>query len=159
MIDNTTLPHRIGVGIILLNDENKVFVGKRIDNQEGNYWQMPQGGIDKNEDLLQAAKRELEEETGVKTVKIVKELNNWLTYDLPTNLVGKIWNGKYRGQKQKWFVMKFMGAKEEINIKTKNPEFIDWKWVNPLDLPKVAVNFKINIYKKILKELSSLKLN
>ena len=100
MIDNTTLPHRIGVGIILLNDENKVFVGKRIDNQEGNYWQMPQGGIDKNEDLLQAAKRELEEETGVKTVKIVKELNNWLTYDLPTNLVGKIWNGKYRGQKQ-----------------------------------------------------------
>ena len=159
MIDNTTLPHRIGVGIILLNDENKVFVGKRIDNQEGNYWQMPQGGIDKNEDLLQAAKRELEEETGVKTVKIVKELNNWLTYDLPTNLVGKIWNGKYRGQKQKWFVMKFMGAKEEINIKTKSPEFIDWKWVNPLDLPKVAVNFKINIYKKILKELSSLKLN
>jgi len=159
MIDNTTLPHRIGVGIILLNDENKVFVGKRIDNQEGNYWQMPQGGIDKNEDLLQAAKRELEEETGVRTVKIVKELNNWLTYDLPTNLVGKIWNGKYRGQKQKWFVMKFMGAKEEINIKTKNPEFIDWKWVNPLDLPKVAVNFKINIYKKILKELSSLKLN
>ena len=159
MIDNTTLPHRIGVGIILLNDENKVFVGKRIDNQEGNYWQMPQGGIDKNEDLLQAAKRELEEETGVKTGKIVKELNNWLTYDLPTNLVGKIWNGKYRGQKQKWFVMKFMGAKEEINIKTKSPEFIDWKWVNPLDLPKVAVNFKINIYKKILKELSSLKLN
>ena len=159
MIDNTTLPHRIGVGIILLNDENKVFVGKRIDNQEGNYWQMPQGGIDKNEDLLQAAKRELEEETGVKTVKIVKELNNWLTYDLPTNLVGKIWKGKYRGQKQKWFVMRFVGKSNEINVKTENPEFFDWKWIELSKLPGVAVHFKADIYKKIKKELTSLQLN
>ena len=153
------LPLRIGVGIILLNNENKVFVGKRIDNQKGNHWQMPQGGIDENENFLEAAKRELEEETSIKSVKIIKELNNWLTYDLPTNLVGKIWNGKYRGQKQKWFVMKFMGAKEEINIKTKIPEFLEWKWINSSDLTEVAVDFKINIYKKLKEELISLKLN
>ena len=120
------LPLRLGVGVVLLNNENKVFVGKRIDNQEGNYWQMPQGGIDENENFLEAAKRELEEETGVKTVKIIKELNNLLTYDLPKNLLGKIWQGKYRGQKQKWFIMKFLGHDKEINIETKDPEFIDW---------------------------------
>ena len=120
---------------------------------------MPQGGIDKNENFLQAAKRELEEETGLKTVKIIKELDNWLTYDLPNNLLGKIWKGRYRGQKQKWFIMKFLGKIEEINIKTKHPEFLDWKWIDPVDLPKVAVNFKVNIYKKLKEELTSLNLN
>jgi putative (di)nucleoside polyphosphate hydrolase len=159
MRNTKELPLRIGVGVILLNNENKVFVGKRIDNQKGNYWQMPQGGIDKNENLLEAAKRELEEETGVKTVKIIKELDNWLTYNLPNNLLGKIWQGKYRGQKQKWFIMKFLGKIEEINIKTKHPEFLDWKWINPMDLPKVAVDFKVNIYKKLKEELTSLNLN
>ena len=109
---NAILPLRLGVGIVLINHENKIFVGKRIDNQEGNYWQMPQGGVDENENLLQAAKRELEEETGVKTTKLIKELDNWLTYDLPKNLLGKIWKGKYRGQKQKWFIMKFTGKNE-----------------------------------------------
>lgn len=159
MKNTKELPLRIGVGVILLNHENKVFVGKRIDNQKGNYWQMPQGGIDKNENFLQAAKRELEEETGIKTVKIIKELDNWLTYDLPNNLLGKIWKGRYRGQKQKWFIMKFLGKIEEINIKTKHPEFLDWKWIDPVDLPKVAVNFKVNIYKKLKEELTSLNLN
>ena len=138
---------------------NKVFVGKRIDNQEGNYWQMPQGGVDKNENLLEAAKRELEEETGIKTVRIIKEFNDWLIYDLPQNLLGKIWDGKYRGQKQKWFIMKFIGESNEINIRTIKPEFIDWKWINITDLTKVAVKFKINIYKRIVEELISLKLN
>jgi len=149
---------RIGVGIVLLNHENKVFVGKRIDNP-ANSWQMPQGGVDKNEDFLQAAKRELEEETSVRSVEIIKELNEWLTYDLPKNLLGKLWKGKYRGQKQKWFIMKFVGKNREINIKTKNPEFLDWKWIKPSELPAIAVDFKVNIYKKMAKELASTNLD
>ena len=151
------LPLRLGVGIALLNHENKIFVGKRIDNP-ANSWQMPQGGVDKNEDFLQAAKRELEEETSVRTVEVIKELNEWLTYDLPKNLLGKLWKGKYRGQKQKWFIMKFVGSNNEINIKTKNPEFLDWKWIKSSKLPNVAVNFKVDIYKKLKKELNSLNL-
>jgi len=158
MKNRKELPLRIGVGIALLNHENKIFVGKRIDNP-ANSWQMPQGGVDKNEDFLQAAKRELEEETSIKTVKVIKKLNEWLTYDLPKNLLGKLWKGKYRGQKQKWFIMKFIGKNDEINIRTKKAEFSDWKWIKPSDLPAVAVDFKVNIYKKIAKELASKKLN
>ena len=158
MKNEKKLPLRLGVGIALLNQENNVFVGKRIDNP-ANSWQMPQGGVDKNEDLLQAAKRELEEETSIKTVKIIKELNEWQTYDLPKNLLGKLWEGKYRGQKQKWFIMKFLGKNNEINIKTERPEFLDWKWIKPSDLPTVAVDFKLNIYKKMAKELESTNLN
>jgi putative (di)nucleoside polyphosphate hydrolase len=152
------LPLRLGVGIILLNNKNKVFVGKRIDNPK-NSWQMPQGGVDQNENLLQAAKRELAEETAIKSVKLIKELDGWLKYDLPKNLLGKLWKGKYRGQKQKWFVMKFLGKTDEINVKTKNPEFFKWKWIKPSELPEVAVNFKLDIYKKIKEELTSLGLN
>ena len=158
MKNEKELPLRIGVGIALLNHENKIFVGKRIDNP-ANSWQMPQGGVDKNEDFLQAAKRELEEETSVITVEVIKELNEWLTYDLPKNLLGKLWKGKYRGQKQKWFIMKFHGKNNEINIRTKKPEFLDWKWIKPSDLPEIAVDFKVNIYKKIAKELASTNLN
>jgi len=158
MKNKKELPLRLGVGIALLNHENNVFVGKRIDNP-ANSWQMPQGGVDKNEDLLQAAKRELEEETSIKTVKIIKELNEWQTYDLPKNLLGKLWEGKYRGQKQKWFIMKFLGKNNEINIKTERPEFLDWKWIKPSDLLTVAVDFKLNIYKKMAKELESTNLN
>ena len=158
MKNNEDLPLRLGVGIILLNNENKIFVGKRIDNPK-NFWQMPQGGVDENEDFLQAAKRELEEETGIKSIKVIKEIKNWLTYDLPENLLGKIWGGKYRGQKQKWFIMKFMGKDEEININKINPEFLDWKWIDPAELSKIAVDFKVEIYKKIEKELAYLKLN
>ena len=152
------LPLRIGVGIVLLNHEHNVFVGKRIDNPK-NSWQMPQGGVDQNENFLQAAKRELEEETGIKSVKLIKELEGWCKYDLPKYLLGKLWKGKYRGQKQKWFIMKFLGKNDEINIRTKEPEFSDWKWIKPSDLPAVAVDFKVNIYKKIAKELASTKLN
>tara|TARA_B100000686_G_scaffold320536_1_gene372279 strand:- start:2372 stop:2848 length:477 start_codon:yes stop_codon:yes gene_type:complete len=158
MENKKQLPLRLGVGIALLNHENKIFVGKRIDNP-ANSWQMPQGGVDENEDFLQAAKRELNEETNIKTVKVIKELNEWLTYDLPENLLGKIWNGKYRGQKQKWFIMKFLGNNDEINVKTKHPEFLEWKWIDPSELTKVAVHFKINVYKKLEEELVSLKLN
>ena len=157
MNDHKELPLRIGVGIILLNKKNKVFVGKRIDNPK-NFWQMPQGGVDKNENLLQAAKRELEEETGIKSVELVKELKEWLQYDLPKNLLGKIWEGKYRGQNQKWFIMNFIGKDDEININTKNPEFLDWKWIAISELPRIAVSFKVELYKKIKEELESLKL-
>ena len=158
MQSKNKLPLRIGVGIILLNNKNDVFVGKRIDNPK-NSWQMPQGGIDKNEDFLQAAKRELEEETGVKTVKLIKELDGWFKYDLPKYLLGKLWEGKYRGQKQKWFVMKFLGKSSEINVKTKNPEFFEWKWIELSKLPEIAVHFKVDIYRKIKEELKSLNLN
>ena len=158
MNENNQLPLRIGVGIVLLNHENNIFVGKRIDNPKSS-WQMPQGGVDQNENFLQAARRELEEETGIKSVKLIKALDGWLNYDLPQNLLGKLWNGKYRGQKQKWFVMKFLGKTEEINVKTKNPEFFDWKWIKPSELTKIAVNFKVDIYKKIKEELSSLNIN
>ena len=158
MNNNKQLPLRIGVGIILLNHENKVFVGKRIDNPK-NFWQMPQGGINQNENFLQAAKRELEEETGIKSVELVKELNGWLGYDLPENLLGKVLEGKYRGQKQKWFIMKFVGKDNEINVKTKNPEFLDWKWIEVSKLPSIAVSFKIDLYKKLKEELNFLNSN
>ena len=152
MKKNNELPLRIGVGIVLLNHENKVFVGKRIDNPD-NYWQMPQGGVDKNENLLTAAKRELEEETGIKSTKFLGEIEDWLIYYLPQNLLGKIWKGKYKGQKQKWFFMKFLGKEEEININTKKPEFLDWKWIVPTELPNVVVDFKLETYKRLTKEI------
>ena len=158
MDKNTQLPLRIGVGIILLNHENNIFVGKRIDNPR-NSWQMPQGGVNKNENFLEAAKRELEEETSIKSVKLIKELDGWFEYDLPEYLLGKLWNGKYRGQKQKWFVMKFIGKTSEINVNTKNPEFSEWKWIELTNLPNIAVHFKKEIYKKIKEELNSLSLD
>ena len=158
MNNKQELPLRIGVGIILLNHENKIFVGKRIDNPE-NFWQMPQGGIDKNENFLQAAKRELEEETGIKSIELLKELNGWFGFDLPKNLIGKVLEGKYRGQKQKWFIMKFIGKDNEINVKTQNPEFLDWKWIEITKLPSIAVNFKVNLYEKLKEEINLLKLS
>ncbi len=152
------LPLRIGVGIILLNQKNDVFVGKRIDNPK-NFWQMPQGGVNQNEHFLKAAKRELKEETGIKSVEVIKKLDGWFQYNLPKNLLGKLWKGKYRGQKQKWFIMKFTGKNNEINVKTKNPEFLEWKWVKSSKLPDVAVNFKVDLYKRLKKELNFLNLN
>jgi len=145
------LPLRSGVGIVLLNNKNKVLVGKRLDNPK-DFWQMPQGGIDINEDYLDAAKRELEEETSIKSVELIKELDGWLKYDLPEELVGKVWKGKYSGQKQKWFIMKFLGNDSEININTPNPEFLDWKWVEIDKITDLVVDFKLNIYKEIKKK-------
>jgi putative (di)nucleoside polyphosphate hydrolase len=158
MKKNQGLPLRIGVGIVLVNNQKKVFVGKRIDNPK-NFWQMPQGGVDNNENFLKAAKRELEEETSVKTVKVMKKLNKSLIYYLPKNLLGKVWEGKYSGQKQKWFVMKFIGDDSEINIKTKHPEFLEWKWIELNHITDVAVDFKLNVYKKIKEKVKKLLVN
>ena len=142
------LPLRNGVGIVVLNNENKVFVAKRIDNPK-NFWQMPQGGVDEDEDFLKAAYRELEEETSIKNVELIKELDGMTTYELPNRLLGIIWKGKYRGQKQKWFLMKFTGKDEEINIKTENPEFLDWKWIELDQITEVVVDFKLHVYKEL----------
>ena len=152
------LPLRIGVGIVLLNNKNNIFVGKRLDNP-GNFWQMPQGGVDNNENFFEAAKRELEEETSIKSIRLIKELDSWLQYELPKNLLGKIWEGKFRGQKQKWFIMKFIGNESEINIKTITPEFSEWKWIKPINLTDFVVDFKFNVYNKIKEELKFLNLN
>ena len=151
-MQNKDLPLRIGVGIVVLNKNNKVFVGKRIDNPN-NKWQMPQGGVDKNESLVSAMKRELFEETGIKNIKIEKELDYWLTYNLPKNLIGIIWKGKFKGQKQKWFIVRFLGEDNEINLKAGKPEFFEWKWIEIDELPNVIVDFKKNVYEKILLEL------
>ena len=146
------LPLRIGVGVIVLNDENKVFVGKRKDNPVDK-WQMPQGGVDKNENFLSAMKRELYEETSIKSIKVLKQLDGLFEYELPQNLLGIIWKGRFRGKKQKWFIVRFIGKNNEINVKTKKPEFIEWKWIKMDELPKVIVDFKKNVYEKILIEL------
>ena len=146
------LPLRHGVGIIVLNKFNKVFVAKRIDNPK-NFWQMPQGGIDEGEDFFNAALRELEEETSIKNVTLIKEVDGFLTYYLPNHLLGIIWKGKYKGQKQKWFITKFNGEETEINIKTKKPEFLEWKWINIENLSDKVVDFKLEVYRHLQKEL------
>jgi len=145
---NTNLPLRSGVGIVVLNKDNKVFVAKRIDNQK-NFWQMPQGGVDEGEDYLTAAYRELEEETSIKNVELIREFDGLITYELPKNLLGIIWNGKYRGQEQKWFVMRFLGKDSNINIKTKNPEFCEWKWIEINNLTDHVVDFKLHVYENV----------
>ena len=144
------LPMRNGVGVIILNNENKVFVGKRKDNPVDK-WQMPQGGVDTGESYLLAMKRELYEETSIKNIKILKEIDGFFEYELPNNLVGIIWKGKYRGQKQKWFITKFIGSEKEINLHTNNPEFIDWKWIKMDELPEVIVDFKKKMYIELLR--------
>ena len=146
--DLHNLPLRSGVGIVVLNKENKVFVAKRIDNPK-NFWQMPQGGVDEGEGFLKAAYRELEEETSIKNVELVKELDGTITYELPDRLLGLIWKGKYRGQKQKWFLMRFVGSDSEINIKTKHPEFLEWKWVELDKITDLVVDFKLHVYKEV----------
>jgi len=149
------LPFRSCVGIVVLNNENKVFVAKRIDNQN-NFWQMPQGGVNEGEDYLTAAYRELEEETSIKNVNLVKELDGLITYELPKNLLGIIWNGKYRGQEQKWFVMKFLGKDTEINIKTDHPEFCEWKWIDLENITDLVVDFKLHVYMDIKKKVKEI---
>ena len=142
------LPLRSGVGIVVLNKENKVFVARRIDNPK-NFWQMPQGGVDKGEDFLSAAFRELEEETSIKNVELITEIEGTTIYELPKNLLGVIWKGKYKGQRQKWFLMRYLGNDNEINIKTKKPEFLDWKWIDVDKITDVVVDFKLNVYKEL----------
>ena len=146
------LPLRIGVGIVLLNKDNQVFVGKRKDNP-GNKWQMPQGGVNKGEDFISAMRRELEEETSIKNIEVIKEIKGMYEYELPKNLIGIIWKGKFRGQKQKWFIARFLGEENEINLNTRYPEFIEWKWIEPKKLPDVIVDFKKNLYVSLLREI------
>ena len=149
------LPYRSGVGIVVLNKNNKVFVARRIDNPK-NFWQMPQGGVDKNEDFLTAAFRELDEETSIKSVKLIKELDGFITYNLPDHLLGIIWKGKYKGQTQKWFVMRFIGEDSEININTKHPEFLEWKWVELSEITKLVVNFKLDLYQEVQRKVEKI---
>ena len=154
-MNHNILQLRTGVGIAILNSQNKVFVGKRKDNPFDK-WQMPQGGVDSDEPLLQAMKRELLEETSIKNIKVLKEFDQWLEYELPENLIGKIWKGKYRGQRQKWFIVKFLGDDNEINIKTNNAEFMEWKWIDVNLLPDLIVIFKKHVYEKVLIELKKI---
>ena len=149
------LPLRSGVGIVVLNKDNKVFVARRIDNAK-NFWQMPQGGVDKDEEFLEAAYRELEEETSIKNVNLIKELEGVTTYELPIHLLGVIWKGKYRGQKQKWFLMRFLGNDNEININTKTPEFLEWKWIELDRLTEVVVDFKLHVYKELQEKVKKI---
>tara|TARA_B100000941_G_scaffold273367_1_gene233584 strand:- start:882 stop:1352 length:471 start_codon:yes stop_codon:yes gene_type:complete len=153
-MEKKILPMRLGVGAVVLNEKNNVFVGKRIDNPI-NKWQMPQGGVDNGENLEQAMRRELEEETSIKNIKILKEIDKWFEYELPSNLLGKIWKGKFRGQKQKWFIIRFLGNEKEINLKTRNPEFNQWKWIKIEDLPNVIVDFKKEVYKNLTIEIKN----
>ena len=152
------LPLRIGVGIVLLNKDNKVFVAKRIDNPK-NFWQMPQGGVDDGEDFITAAYRELEEETSIKNVKLIQEIDGIMSYELPNHLLGIIWKGKYKGQKQKWFLMRYLGIDDDINIKTKKPEFFDWKWIDLDMITEVVVDFKLEVYTELKKKLRKFLIN
>ena len=152
------LPLRSGVGIVVLNKNNKVFVAKRIDNSR-NFWQMPQGGVNQGEDFLSAAYRELEEETSIKKVELISELEGLSTYLLPDNLLGIIWKGKYKGQEQKWFLMRYKGGDKEINIKTKNPEFLDWKWVDLKQITELVVDFKLHVYQEIQEKVRKILIN
>ena len=146
------LPLRTGVGIVVLNKNNQVFVARRIDNNK-NFWQMPQGGVDKNENYLAAAYRELEEETSIKNVDLVGELDGLISYELPKHLLGVIWKGKYRGQEQKWFVVRFLGNDSEININTDHPEFCEWKWVELENITDLVVDFKLHVYEDVKKKV------
>tara|TARA_B100000989_G_scaffold2329_1_gene1529 strand:- start:1774 stop:2250 length:477 start_codon:yes stop_codon:yes gene_type:complete len=147
------LPYRSNVGIMLINDDGHVFVGQRLDNNQ-NAWQMPQGGIDGDEDPQSAAYRELLEETGIEqeNVKFLATSSKWLLYDLPEDLIPKLWNGKYRGQKQKWFLFKFLGTNKDINISTEHPEFANWKWIPKENLLEEIVPFKKSVYESVLRE-------
>ena len=150
------LPYRANVGVMVLNKSGDVFVAQRLEHY-ANAWQMPQGGIDPGEAPAEAALRELEEETGINSSKVVilSETQNWISYELPANLIPKLWNGQYRGQKQKWFLMRFLGEDTDIDIGTEEPEFSAWKWIAPSALPDAIVPFKRDVYVAVLEAFQS----
>ena len=158
-IDLAGLPYRPCVGIMLVNGEGKVFVGQRIDAKEGDRWQMPQGGIDEGEDLHAAAYRELAEETGVSEAlaSIIATTREELLYDLPDDLLGKLWGGQYRGQRQHWVLMRFTGEDADVRLDAHDPaEFFEWKWLDPEALPEMIVPFKRRVYRAVLEEFRAL---
>ena len=142
-------PYRPCVGIFLLNNDGLVFAGRRIDNR-AEAWQMPQGGIDAGESPLQACMREMHEEIGTNTADLVSQHDEWLYYDIPLPLADRLWQGRYRGQKQKWMALRFTGDDSDINIATEEPEFCEWKWLSPHDLVDLAVPFKRDVYQNVL---------
>ena len=153
------LGYRPCVGVMLVNEDGRAFVGRRIDNKEGDWWQMPQGGVDEGEDLEAAALRELAEETGAKPehVSLIQQTREPIRYDLPEELIGKLWGGKYRGQEQIWFLARFSGADDDIDLNAHDPaEFCDWKWVDPEQLPELIVPFKKRVYRAVLQEFREL---
>ncbi|MDG2296010.1 MAG: RNA pyrophosphohydrolase [Paracoccaceae bacterium] len=149
------LPYRLNVGIMLINHDGLVFVGQRRDNHS-DAWQMPQGGIDDGENPKEAALRELHEETGIPAnlVQVLEVSENWISYDLPKDLISQLWGGRFRGQKQKWYLMRFLGSDTEVNIQTETPEFSAWKWIPPDALVENIVPFKKSVYQKVLSEFS-----
>lgn len=149
------LPYRPCVGVMLLNADNQVFVAQRRD-MKTEAWQMPQGGIDKGETPRDAAFRELEEETGTRNAEILAETQGWLDYDLPLDLLPKLWKGRYRGQRQKWFAMRYLGRDEDIDIETEEPEFSAWKWADVDELPSLIVSFKRELYRQVVAEFRPL---
>ena len=153
MSKSNNLPYRQGVGVMLFNTRKQIFVGKRIDNKSA--WQMPQGGIDQNEKAVDAVRRELQEETGIISIKIIKQSDKTYTYDLPDNLIGKIWKGKFKGQTQTWFLAEFTGKDSEIKLDQKNPEFKKWKWVDLKELPNLIVPFKKKLYQDLIDEFKA----
>jgi putative (di)nucleoside polyphosphate hydrolase len=146
--------YRLGVGMMMVNRENKVFVGKRLDTSI-EAWQMPQGGVNYGEDIDKAALRELYEEVGTKNVKMLAQSRDWYYYDLPQELAGKLWRGRYKGQKQRWFLMRFLGLDVDINIHTEHPEFCEWRWVDVETLPDIIIEFKRDMYLDIVKEFKN----
>ncbi len=154
-IPNSALPYRPCVGILLLNANDLAFVGRRIDGPS-EAWQMPQGGIDDGEDPAAAALRELEEEIGTRNARVIAESRDWHAYDLPPEFIGKVWRGRYRGQRQKWFAMRFLGSDSDIDLATHSPEFAAWRWVSPHTLPDLIVPFKRAIYQAVLDEFRTL---
>ena len=156
MNDYANLPYRLGVGIMVINAQKKIFIGKRIDTKNPFAWQMPQGGIDDGETPSKAALREMAEEIGSKQGDIIAESKNWYCYDLPLKVIPRMWNGRYKGQKQKWFLIKYNGLDSDINLLTEHPEFVKWRWIKAQHLTKVVVPFKKSLYEAVLSEFKTM---